>query len=481
MSRWNRDPDLPRDRETKAIGRRDWAWFQSYHESSHSEAPADVGTGRSPWAGHPVTAHDRHDRTLGIPPRQVSMWPGVESTVDISGKASPAAVAEVLRETPQPLPPAGVPPDRLAAALADFASHAHGKQARIQAGALAHAARRHDLDPDEFGRLAREVGRMIAKTTHRSNRDLAGERALNALAGANLTLACELYFARAHLARSAVISDPDLPRLWILANGLTHAVPAEVLLTVPARSAGPAAVILPRHDDLVSWKGISAAVHHLDATLAAAAAGRTWLRRATDTPVNRLTALGLLDLTHPAEAARLAARGAAGVTIDDIRAVVHSTAVPTDLTDLSDPALKAVCDRNGWLHGTPDERTDRELLERTLPAAGSTARADLARGPDLTTVLRSAPSDDDLDLTTWRNRPVVPAAAHTRQLLNIASREVLTRFADVNITPHLTRAAALAARYPDRIARQTLATTSNDLTANASSTPPHPPAPDLGL
>src|ERR1700733_11802142 len=67
-----RDPDLGRERETKALGRRAWNWFTAYDGSVLS--PADTEHASPPWADATITVKDRHDRTLGIPVRDISMW-----------------------------------------------------------------------------------------------------------------------------------------------------------------------------------------------------------------------------------------------------------------------------------------------------------------------------------------------------------------------------------------------------------------------
>jgi len=476
--RW-RDPDLGRDRPTKALGRRDWNWFAPYADGGG--APADVEPAHLPWAAHPVTPHDRHDRTLGIPPRHISMWPDVPAALD--NHATPrerlAAVLNDLRHLPTPPASLAIDPDVLARVLAELAPQVHRRPPSICARIITDAARRHRLPPDELSALARGVGQMIAQSTHRAGRAGAGEPALNALLGADLRVAAELHLARTKLVHAAALSDPDLPRLWILANALTHAVPAEIILAVPARSHGPVARLHPEHDDLVRWPGIRDAVAHLDATLQTIQTGHDWLATAADTPANRLLALGVLDLTHPAAATRLAAAPTTA-DLDSTRAILRGGRLPQTIVDLTDPALKAVCDRNGWLHGTADERTSRELVERRTPSDPDT-RVRLARThlPTIPGIVADTPSDPQLDRATWRDNPPTPDSSHRRQLLNAASREALHRFAHHDIHPHPTRAAALAARYPNRIAHHALRTPAAHLA------PPHefpaPPGPDVPM
>jgi len=475
--RW-RDPDLGRDRTTRALGRRDWNWFTPYAGGTGAAA-ADVEPAQPPWAAHPVTPHDKNDRTLGIPLRHISMWPDLPVGLDHNSahRDRLAAVLDDLRHAATPRPPPAVDPDMLAAALAELAPQVHRRALAAHSHPIITTAHRHRLEPAVLHELACGVGQMVAQTTHRAGRAELGEPALNALLGADLRVAAELHLARARLAHAATLSDPDLPRLWILANALTHAVPADVIRAVPARSHGPIAQLRPYHDDLVGWAGIRTAVAHLDATVQAVHTGHTWLAGATDTPTNRLLALGLLDLTHPSAATRLAVRPAA-VGLDAIRGTLRGAPPPQTLADLSDPALKAVCDRNGWLHGTADERTSRELVERRTPT-GPDARSRLASAnpttvPGMTT---TAPTDPELDRATWRDTPPTADAVHRRQLLNAAGREALHRFADHDIHPHATRAAALAARYPDRIARRALGTPAAQL-AVPGEVPPAP-GPDL--
>jgi hypothetical protein len=481
VTRWWQDPDLGRDRATKALGRRDWNWFTPYAAGTGAgTSPADIERGQPPWAPHPITAHDRHDRTLGIPPRHVSMWPDQQPLLDNHSSAPGervAAILDDLRRLPPPSPPPPVPVNRLAEALADLAARVHARPAYVQAIATADIARQHRLDPTELGRLARGVGETIAKTSHRSTRGRPGDPTLNALAGANLHLAAEIYLARTGLARAAACSDPDLPRLWILANGLVHHVPASVLLSAPAHSVGPISRLCPTHDDLVGWYGIRAAVDHLDATLQAVHTGRSWLGNAPDTRTHRALALGVLDLTQPAAAYHLAGRGLSSVDLDQIRTLLSRAPPPVTIADLSDPALKAVCDRNGWLIGTADERTDRELVERRALAADAAAGGSLTGDPSRLTddIIRNAPDDAALERSTWRGRPASLDAVQCRQLLGAGSREAIRRLAGLDIQPRTSRAAALAARYPDRLAQHTLRTPTADLTP----APDTPPPPDL--
>jgi hypothetical protein len=135
--------------------------------------------------------------------------------------------------------------------------------------------------------------------------------------------------------------------------------------------------------------------------------------------------------------------------------------------ELSDGALKAVCDRNGWLLGTADERTYRELVERHITSAlDDDVRADLAAG-DTTTLTAAltthAPSDQDLDQAAWRHDPPAARAVQSRQLLDLSSREAIHRFAGLQIEPRPSRAAALLARFPDRVSQRGLHVDPRDL------------------
>lgn len=49
-----RDPDMGRDRETKALGKRAWNWFTAYDGSAL--APADIERAYPPWAQTTISA-----------------------------------------------------------------------------------------------------------------------------------------------------------------------------------------------------------------------------------------------------------------------------------------------------------------------------------------------------------------------------------------------------------------------------------------
>src|SRR5258708_38478092 len=91
-------------------------------------------------------------------------------------------------------------------------------------------------------------------------------------------------------------------------------------------------------------------------------------------------AVGVIPLPDPAAALRLGIAGPARVGL-------HRFVAPTpltSLTDLSDAALKGMCDRNGWLLGAPAERTMREVAARGAAVSWT---------------------DDALDAHAFRNNP----------------------------------------------------------------------------
>ncbi|EFC82840.1 hypothetical protein FrEUN1fDRAFT_4037 [Parafrankia sp. EUN1f] len=353
----------------------------------------------------------------------------------------------------------------LLAALTEVAARAHNQPARDQLTALRRIATQHRLDANQLAKLAADVGTLIGRAGYPARsrpgrRPTNGKPSLNALRGANLPPALDTHLARTHLRWASATSDPDLPRLWILANGLTHGAPARTMLTVPATVHEPAARLRPSRDDLIGWYAARDAVGELDAAVRTAREGRQWLtasRLGRGQRDDVLLGLGILDITHPGLASALAIRGPGTVRMAELRHHAERLPLPTHILDLSDVALKAVCDRNGWLLGTPDERQAREIVERGLPdALTDRVRAQLADG-DLTALARAvadvAPTDQDLDRRHWRWDPAASDAVQVRQLLGEASREAHARFADWHIEPRPTRAAALLARFPERTVR----------------------------
>uniref|UniRef100_UPI002AD46474 hypothetical protein n=1 Tax=Frankia sp. Cr1 TaxID=3073931 RepID=UPI002AD46474 len=367
--------------------------------------------------------------------------------------------------------------DPIVAALTDVAAGVYGLPAGAQNQHIDTVAGNHRLDRDVLRDLARDIGTVVARSTRRrSDPTATGRPSYNALAGANLTLAVETHLARATLADLAHYSTPDMPRLWILANGLVHAVPPGDLLTVPATSHGPLARrILPTHDDLVGWKGVSDAVGHLDAILVTAQTGRAWIDRGMVTSREAVgRAIGIIDLTQPAVSYELAAAGPHTLAAGDIRDAVRGLPVPASVTDLSDQALKAACDRAGWLLGTADEHTQQIIVNRAI-RAGLTddIRTRLAAGDTtaLATALRtSAPADDYLDKAAWPNSLYPADHAQITAYLGAASRHALWHFAGARLPDPPGRAEAIAARFPDQALRRQLVTTADQLR-------PDPPRP----
>jgi hypothetical protein len=424
------DPDRGRDRATAALGRRDWGWFAA--------GPGRPGRdpGRPVWGTtRHVTAHDRFDRTLGIPERDTPMWHVVAPPLELAGTTPPRR-AELICDTLVAGSPswAWPAPATCVALLVDAAPSLPGRDPALQAAALAAAARRHHVDPATARALAVGVGSLLAQTTHRAAPTEPGAASLNLLCGARLDSATALFLARQRARHDQRLSDPDLPRLWILANGLAHGVPAAVLRREPARSVGPAARLVPVHEDLVGWDGIGAAVTHLRDVVRAAVAGQRWLAQHPPHGGDELAlAVGVVALTRPTAAAQLARAGPARLDPDAVRAATG--APPSGVLELSDEALKGVCDRNGWLLGSPSERTIRELAERGRPGPGA---------------------DAALDATAYRHNPPAPDVIAAQRLVGEAGREALRLFAGVDPPQRPTLTDALAHRFPARATRDQL-------------------------
>jgi hypothetical protein len=419
---------------------------------------------RNPWQAAAATRRERHDRTLGIPPREISMWPG-RGPAPGRPHAADHLVAQVIGDlhshtTPTP---AAIIPATLATVLTDVAEGVHNRRGAEQRAHIDTVAARHHLNPADVQRHAAAIGHMIIRSVGgRRQQAESGRAGYNARRGANLPLAVEIHLARGHLAEVQAHTPPDLPRLWILANGLTHAVPAADLLRIPATSHGPGSRILPHHRDLVGWAGVRDAVHHLHGLLHAAQEGRRWIHHGMrDTPDAVAYAIGVLHLTDPIVAAELAANGPATLDAADLRAVTRALPVPRSIVDLSDQALKAVCDRNGWLLGTADEHTQRTLLERRadLTTNLDTLRRQVAAGDTAAltkALLAQAPTDHHLDDAAWPKNHARPEQQQLDTYLRIASTQALKEFAGITISPPGSRADAIAARWPHRILRHTL-------------------------
>ncbi|PLS75693.1 MAG: hypothetical protein CYG61_06115 [Actinobacteria bacterium] len=482
-----RDPDLGRDRTTLALGRRDWGFFSE----TEGLAPVERRAATAPWGdGRPVTTHDRFDRTLGIPDRATPMWPATGLSFHepgVSATARAEAICDVLCVRPLPtwrwprLPTA-------TALLREAAPDLYRRPPTVQAAVVAAAARHHGVEPTTAWDLAVGVGALVAQTTHRQSSPAPGAPSLNALAGADLDAATELFLARDRLRLAQQLSDPDLPRLWILANGLAHGVPPEIIWRVPARSVGAIAQVVPTHDDLVGWAGVRPAVEHLRDVVRAAVEGRRWLEAGHRGDLDeRVLALGVVGLTRPATAMQLALCGLRRLGFDQLREVAGPA--PGGVLDLSDAALKAVCDRNGWLTGVASERTQRELVERVGPAVEpEVLRASLADGDPgaLEAFSASAPSDHLLDVGAFRKNPSSAEADAAHRLLTEGGREALRRFAGVEPPHRASLAEALAHRFPERCGRDVLCERHVDrlLASEAPAPRPSPAVPlslDLGL
>jgi len=487
------------DADSAALGRRDHRFFD---RQTSPNGQRDLAHARPPWTGtrpRRVGATPAHDRTLGLG-RASSMWPdhtppALTRHRDIRSRAT--SIINDLRSTPRPVPvrPSAAP-TALLAALGETAAATRGQPARAQLTAVRRIARGHQLDPDMLLGVAHGVGTVIARGLGASSdSSRAGQRtarssgrpSLDALHRANLPLALNTYLARAHLRDSVTFSDPDLPRLWMIANALRHGVPAQAILTVPGTVHGLDAAVQPERTDLVGWHGIRHALGELDAAVHTASEGRRWLARAGEGRGGSdavLLALGVLHSSHPTLAAQLALRGPGTLRLADLRELGRRYPAPAHPVELTDTALKAICDRNGWLLGTPDERHHRELVERALPAAMTDEiRSRLAHGdhvPLAEALHRVAPSDTDLDSRTYRWDVAAADAVQVRQLLSEASREAHARFADWHTTPHPSRAVAFLARFPDRALRRALALDPEQLrlpTAARASPPTSPGTP----
>jgi hypothetical protein len=357
-----------------------------------------------------------------------------------------------------PLERAWPPAGSCVAILADAAGSLGGASRDAQREAVVAAGARRGVDPQTAVVLAGGVGAVITQTTHMPAPPGPGLARYNALVGADLPAAVELFLARDQLRVAQANSDPDLPRLWVLANGLAHGVPPNVMRVLPARSIGPAAKVVPLHDDLVAWAGVGAAVTQLQATVAAAGEGRRWLDRTAHLSGDQAAlAAGVVALASPAAAVVLVRGGLGQVNLE--RARVLAAPEPRGVLDLSDRALKAVCDRNRWLLGAASERTQRELVQRQLTGegVGQELRPALADG-DHSVLARAVAGagDVDLDRRAFRKNPPAGDITATQTLLREASVEALSVFAGYQIAPRAGLADALAHRFPQHLGGEAL-------------------------
>jgi hypothetical protein len=166
-----------------------------------------------------------------------------------------------------------------------------------------------------------------------------------------------------------------------------------------------------------------------------------------------------VHLTHPAVAVELATMGPHRLDLNDIRRICRRLPPPDTVTDLSDQALAAACERRGWLTGEPDERLERRVIERFLDVRihiGTVRR--LAEGDTgilHRELLHDAPADNDL-----RERAHLPPAdgrsSAQRAYLTLTSGQAIAQFGGQVVIPHPTRADAIGARFPERPLRTRL-------------------------
>ena len=443
----------------RSLGNRDWSYFAQLPDGD--ESPADRSAPRLPWAAQrPMSAHERWDRTLGIPERDRTMWPAADTADDRD-----AIVADLLA-IPEHEPITQHSPDALTSTLRVLAPRVHVASAAKQAQAISETASRFGINPSVLEHAAVEVGSLIAKTRRAPSSLGAGRRSLHALNGADIRRSVELYLARAALRDAATWSDPDLPRLWMLANAITNRVPASLVRGVPAQAERVGGSPGVERDDLVNWSGVRVAIAQMVATVDAAAEGQRWIRQSS-ARFDGALALGVLHLTQPRAAEQLVLDAPAHWHRERIGALLPETG-PRRVTDLSDSALKAMCDRNGWLLGTSDERTMREIVERQIRRAASRpeGRAALASG-DLAgfgdAVAHVTPSLEDLERHVWRYDPASLTVRQGRALLHAASAAALEQFAGQRIEPRADRSAAIIGRFPERVARIALRTRAVEL------------------
>jgi hypothetical protein len=286
----------------------------------------------------------------------------------------------------------------------------------------------------------------------------------------------EAYLADWHLKALARGSDPDLPRLMLLANGLAHHVPPDVMATVPAHSTAPFHIMTGRTEeryDLVGWAGIDRALNHLREIHDAARAGREWMARTRSSAKQAVDlALGVLDLTHPDIAAVLVPdRGY--LAVGDIHGVCQQYPTGASPAELSDQALGAACHRNGWLLGTPEEYDAFRSVQRHVTALFSpTIRRRFATGDTASVWPLASGATYAAGAHPFLNprHPERIAVARENWFLNSRSRKALETFTSLRgAEPRQGLWAAITGRFPDRLVRPAL-----DL---APLDGPHPAAP----
>lgn len=446
-----RDPDLGRERPTQALGRR------AHNIDVHTAPWLDA---QAPWSTRstPLTRRDvERDRLAGIPPRDRCMWPAHAGRL-----AGPAEVAASIRAFADPAGGEYPAAEPATAALSDAAPTLAGRPVHKQRQILHDTAYRNRLDPAGFVRLAEGVGQTIAQRLHRSA-GAVGSPALNALAGARLETLVTTWLARQRLLDADRASDPDLPRLWMLTNGMTHGVPGIVMATIPGECSGPESLVHPTRDELVGWHGARDALDAMDATVTAATVGRAWLLHdAADTAIDVLDAVGVVSLTAPRTAHRLLAQGAwrhGGLRLATVADAYPPP--PSGPCDLSEAALHALCRRNGWLVGTPEEIVAREIVERgyasrsrpPLDDAERRSVADLGAGALVALAHRKLRWEAD-----WCDHLGGPAGADPGRmqlecLLAELGRNAIARHSGAEIDARQGWADAVAHRWPSRAVR----------------------------
>jgi hypothetical protein len=149
-----------------------------------------------------------------------------------------------------------------------------------------------------------------------------------------------------------------------------------------------------------------------------------------------LLALGVLHLTHRASPTNSPAPAPPPSTCPgSAPSSRHCRSRGTSWTSATRPEgrLQRLAPRH------PDERTQRELVERRTGAVLTDDIRNRVGAGDTTAltaaIINAAPSDTDLDSATWRHDPPAPDITQSRQLLDLASRQALQHFAGHHITP----------------------------------------------